>query len=91
MGADPEMSTLWGNVVRRLWPIAPGHHSDASSSTDPYDEEEEEREPLMSVSLEGIQLKGIVQTTDKRIKQLSAIEIGGDFTDPLLLLFFFCL
>lgn len=60
---DPEMSTLRGNVARRLWPIAPGHHSDASSSTDGYDEEEEEREPLTSVSLEGIQLKGIVQAS----------------------------
>lgn len=66
VGADPEMSTLWGNVAGRLWPIAQGHHSDASSSTDPYDEKEEKREPLTSVSLEGIQLKGIVQASKQR-------------------------
>lgn len=57
------MSTLLGNVPRRLWPTAPGHYSDASSSMAPYDEEEGReggREALTSVSLEGIQLKGIV-------------------------------
>lgn len=61
--ADPEMSTLLGNVPRRLWPIAAGHHSDASSSMDPYDEKRGGGGASTSVSQEGIQLKGIVQAS----------------------------
>lgn len=92
--ADPEMSTLLGNVSRRLWPIAPGHHSAASSSTDPYDEEEG-REALTSVSLEGIQLKGIVQASkhnNGKIRQ--ATQCNGDGCRlcwlPFAITFFAC-
>lgn len=41
-----------GERSKRLWPIAPGHHSDASSSTGPYEEEEGE-EGAFKISVTG--------------------------------------